>query len=549
MRLNLPGPSSASAPFTTAQGGVADLNALRSTERNQTGGFPTLDEDGFVQDIHVSTSQSDTPVMLIGPTYGVKDETLTYKISNYNSWRTYTVTTSNGTISQSGDTITLTPLIDSTQIVTMTVNERNFPVLMHGKEISPPILTIDNKGWIVDLEGSAFQVQYSADTHVASQWQIATDPNFFQIVKDSGESANKLAITFQGFELASNYFARLRYKGSILGWSLWSGVKTFTSPASASVRKPSVISHPSDRVLSTIDPQTFISSELIVDSSTLAWSATLLSVEWQLWRDSSMTSLIAARTTPSTVLTMTNAELGLGFGDTFYVRCRQEGSGLALSDWSDLRSLRFGGEISKPVLSPTYAVTRTYSQTFVGSAFTSTNGYAKQKSLWQFADNPAFTGAEEIVVNGTGTSTSRSWATNGVYYVRVKYYDVSGISSFWSDAAKITVTPIPYSLSSNVGGTFITGTAFNGWRNYLQVYANYAEAGDSAGAYPVTFTWTITLDGAVIGGGSTSSSLPHEFYGLPTGGYFVVTAEARNSIGGVAVGGMQGTVPPYVTAP
>lgn len=549
MRLNLPGPSSTSVPYAIEQGGVKDLNAVRSTERDQTGGFPTLDGAGFVQDIHVSSDQIDTPVMLTGPDWGVKDDTLVYKISNYNSWRDYVIGTDSGTISRSGDTISLKPLIDRTQIVTMTVNGRNFPVLMHGKEINAPILTIDNKGWFVDLAGSAFQVQYSADTHSASQWQIATDPNFFQIVKDSGESTDKLAITFQGFELATNYFVRLRYKGSILGWSLWSGTKTFASPASANIRKPSVVSHPSDRVLSTIDPQTFTSSALIVDSSTLAWDATLLSVEWQLWRDSGMTSLIVARTTPSLNLTMTNAELGLGLGDTFYARCRQEGSGLALSEWSDLRSLRFGGEISKPVLSPTYAVTRTYSQAFVGSAFLSTNGYAKQKSLWQFADNPAFTGAEEVVVNGTGTSVNHSWATNGVYYVRVKYYDVSGISSVWSDSSKITVTAIPYSLSAGGGGSFITGTALNGWRNYLQVYANYTESGDDAGVYPVTYTWSITLDGSVIGGGSTSNSLPHEFGGLPVGGYFVLTTEARNSNGVVSTGGMQGRVPPYVTAP
>lgn len=519
MRLNLPGPSSTSVPYAIEQGGVKDLNAVRSTERDQTGGFPTLDGAGFVQDIHVSSDQIDTPVMLTGPDWGVKDDTLVYKISNYNSWRDYVIGTDSGTISRSGDTISLKPLIDRTQIVTMTVNGRNFPVLMHGKEIVTPVLTVDNQGWFVNLSSSAFQVQYSTDTHTVSQWQIAKDVNFLQIVKDSGETPNKLAHTFQGFDLATVYYARLRHKGSLLGWSMWSDVKIYSSPASANIRTPSVTSQPTGVELSTTDPHTFTASAVVVDSSSASWATTLESVEWQLWRDLSMTNLLLTRTTPTNNLTLTTAELGLGVGDDFHIRVRQKGDNLPFSDWSILKTIKFGGIVTKPtIVSPTEngVFYQNQAATIQGSVYSSSGAIVMSGSEWQFSDTPVFSNAPVVKV---GTSTTYSAASNatGVFYVRVRYKDVLGTYSDWSDARKYNVTippSYPPTLSSSVKGT------------YQGAFISSIYSGGSGDYGSITFTGIRVTDsvGTPVyesgpGGRTPSNGFFLELSGLAPGNY------------------------------
>lgn len=478
MRLNLPGPSSASAPYTTAQGGVADLDALRSTERNQTGGFPTLDEDGFVQDIHVSTSQSDTPVMLIGPTYGVKDETLTYKISNYNSWRTYTVTTSNGTVTRSGDTITLIPVVSSTTVVNLTVNGRVFAITVHGKEIIKPVLTVDNQGWTVNLSSSVFQTQFSNDTHTASRWQIAKDANFLQIVKDSGETSSLMGYSFTGFDLSTTYYVRLAHKGSTLGWSVWSDTRIFNTPFSANIRTPSITSQPDGVELSTVDPHTFTASDVIVDSSSLTWGTTLESVEWQLWRDASMATVLLTRTTATNSLVLTSAELGLGAGDTFYARVRQKGNNLPFSAWSALKTIKYGGLVAKPtIVSPTEGGVfyQNSAGTIQGSVYSSSGGISMSGSEWQFSTTTSFT-EPAVVKAGTSVTYSVSTATLGTFYVRVRYKDTLGTYSEWSDPRKYVVQVQPASAGSIY---FSSRATYNG----AFIATNHSGASGNTGAF------------------------------------------------------------------
>ncbi|MEH0020892.1 MAG: hypothetical protein V6Z89_14650 [Desulfobacter sp.] len=81
---------------------------------------------------------------------------------------------------------------------------------------------------------SPFGTEGGSDTHAASQWQMASDPAFGNILHDSGTTAADLVshnlpdgIVAQG----STYYWRVRHEGTAEGWSDWSDAAMFSVAA------------------------------------------------------------------------------------------------------------------------------------------------------------------------------------------------------------------------------------------------------------------------------------------------------------------------------
>lgn len=83
----------------------------------------------------------------------------------------------------------------------------------------------------LQVTGSAFAVLAGADTHLSSQWEVATDSLFSNVIDDSGEDfTNLVSYTASGLSLVSTvYYARVRYKGTLFGWSDYSTTVSFTT--------------------------------------------------------------------------------------------------------------------------------------------------------------------------------------------------------------------------------------------------------------------------------------------------------------------------------
>ena len=81
----------------------------------------------------------------------------------------------------------------------------------------------------VTLSSSAFS-STGADTHASSDWQVATDSGFTNIVKRSdGDAVNKTTWTPGGLSGGVTYYARVRHTGAKSGPSAWSTSITFTT--------------------------------------------------------------------------------------------------------------------------------------------------------------------------------------------------------------------------------------------------------------------------------------------------------------------------------
>lgn len=108
--------------------------------------------------------------------------------------------------------------------------------LFSGGIITPTITFPATNGTDVStsptLQASAFTpVPSGSQTHSQTNWQIATDANFSNLVVNvtNGTNLTSYPVPVSTLALKTKYYARVRYQGSVSGWGAWSGVVAFTT--------------------------------------------------------------------------------------------------------------------------------------------------------------------------------------------------------------------------------------------------------------------------------------------------------------------------------
>lgn len=81
------------------------------------------------------------------------------------------------------------------------------------------------------FKGDAFSVYGGADTHAASRWQISMVQDFSTVLTDSGWSPTDLTswAPVTALAPATEFFARVQYRGATVGDSQWSSAISFTT--------------------------------------------------------------------------------------------------------------------------------------------------------------------------------------------------------------------------------------------------------------------------------------------------------------------------------
>lgn len=187
--------------------------------------------------------QSGISVTLSGDRDIYVTQAKTYTITNYNVFSTYVVQVSAGSVSISGDQINVTAP-DAAQTVTLTVtmdgNATQFSLIVQATgvttptNISPSNGATDQEG-TVTLTSSAFAWYGLADTHLNSDWQLATDTGFTSIVQSaSADSTNKTSWAVSGLSTSQTYYWRVRHRGTSNRVSTWSTGTSFMTKATPS---------------------------------------------------------------------------------------------------------------------------------------------------------------------------------------------------------------------------------------------------------------------------------------------------------------------------
>lgn len=240
------------AEYWAGQAGATVTGGVKVSGTDTTA-KPLSDKIQFVGGTSTITNQGGDEVLLIsvagggcallGDVLAYVSETKTYAITDYNSFSTYSVSASAGTVSIAGDQITFNaPATSQSVVLTVTKDGLDFDfainVLPYGVQtptnVSPSNGATDQNG-SVTLTASAFGWLGVADTHASSDWQVATDSGFTSLVANViGDTVNKTSYTVTGLSTSQTYYWRVRYTGASNGTSDWSTPTTFVTKANFS---------------------------------------------------------------------------------------------------------------------------------------------------------------------------------------------------------------------------------------------------------------------------------------------------------------------------
>lgn len=262
------------------------------------------------------------------------NQSTTLTITNFNVFSTYSVAVSAGSVSRSGDSISLTAP-SSAQTVTLTVtmdgDASTFALVIQAAGIATPTNSSPSNGAYLSstsptFSASAFSWIGASDTHASSDWQLATDAAFTNIVASvTASTTSKTSWTPTGLSLTQTYYWRVRYNGTTNGTSAWS---TAFSVSPSSVATPTN-STPANAATSQGKNPTLNTSAF----ATVGATDTHASSDWQLATDSGFSAIVQSQTaSTSNKTSWTVADLSVS--TTYYWRVRYNGTNTGASQWS-----------------------------------------------------------------------------------------------------------------------------------------------------------------------------------------------------------------------
>ena len=214
------------------------LGYVKASSLGVSGGVAKSNNSGKLNNALISGDIDLEVVNSIGPSniaYGGANST--FIITNYDSFSSYEVSTTNGTVSISEDTIVYTP-VNENGVGGFTVNGELFSIQVLEKRPVTPTITspVDGSTNIkntVVITANDFAMSSGSDTHVASDWQISTTPTFTSVLYESiNDTTNKTIWVSGTLAPSSSYYIRVRYKGATTGYSQWSSAVGVTTKIS-----------------------------------------------------------------------------------------------------------------------------------------------------------------------------------------------------------------------------------------------------------------------------------------------------------------------------
>lgn len=225
--------------------GVADAASARAalgvialSSLGQPNGIAQLGADGLMSASQIPDDAA-APISVQGPTVVTIGSTNTYQMTNFDIFTTYTIVPiGTGVVSLTGSVITYNaPAV--AEAGGFIINGRAVNITVQGIQPQAPTLTgVDVFGGPagLTLTGSAFAMTSGTNTHLNSDWQIATDSAFTTVVKSSmADATNKTTWTGTGLNLSTTYYARVRYRDNANTAGSWSNTLTLTTKSTYAI--------------------------------------------------------------------------------------------------------------------------------------------------------------------------------------------------------------------------------------------------------------------------------------------------------------------------
>lgn len=286
------------------------------------------------------------------------------------------------------------------------------------------------------------------ELHVASQWQVATDMAFSNIVYDSQETITDLQSITLPSPLDSNeqYYWRVRYKGEVSGWSDYSAPTAFTTIVTG-INPPINIIPANGQLDVDLDPTLSATA-----FNPIGGPQNHINSQWQVATDVGFSSIVFDSGSDPVNLTSITVTPDLAEDTQYYWRVRYEGDVSGFSDYSTPTT--FTTALVSVVNTPTnispvdQAVDVAPDVTLTASMF-SFGGPTQThvNSQWQVATDPDFNtivrDSGDDPVNLESYPVTPDLGPLETYYWRVRYEgDLTGYSNY-STATEFTTEVRP----------------------------------------------------------------------------------------------------------
>lgn len=339
-------------------------------------------------------------VNLDGPVLVYPGSTNTYKITDFNFSSTWSVATDTGTVTRSGDTLTLTIAANAPAgVVALDVTRDNskesFSIPLGAAAIKTPVITAPmsgstDVGFEPTLTCAAYQVFPAGyDVHAKTRWQISTNASFTNLVLDKESAANLRSLPLSEVPLrlapSTRYYMRVRHSGATLTSDWSTGV--FFNTASVYVRKPT-LTFPTDGAT-----KVSLAGKLTADPFNVYGGAdTHQASRWQISNVADFSTVVQDSGWSTTQLTEFFAAAGLTKSTQYYARVAYKGVVTGQSDWSATVGFVTAAPLIGNYVSVNSGATArdTFTMTTIGAAlyvaggYSSAGGVALGKTLWRY---------------------------------------------------------------------------------------------------------------------------------------------------------------------
>lgn len=435
----------------TAAEGATNLNLVTPAVLDQPSGVAATDADNYLAAGVVPAFNDVLDIVNVtGPTTISVNQVVTYTITDYESFKNYVITTIGGTAVRNGDTITYTGP-SSLVPASMTINGRQINILVSalGTVTTPQITSPTNNETGVaktfQATSNQFSMQTGVATHQASDWQLASDAAFTNIINQVTASTNYLTSwLIAGLADSATYYLRVRYLTNNGLYSNWSTPVAFTSVSINAVTQPSILSP-----VNLATNQNLVVNFTSNPFDTIGSGDTHEGSDWQLSSNAGFTSIVSS-VTNSAINKLTWSVNGLSGGSTYYARVRYKGQALGYSQWSSVISFTTSLQLSYSV-----SANSSYNEGNTVNVSISTVNVANGTTLyWTIegtnVDSSDFTNniSGSVVINNNVGSVSRTLANDAAiegsesFVFKLRSGSISGTVLATSQSITITDTSI-----------------------------------------------------------------------------------------------------------
>ena len=216
---------------TTAPAALNNLNAVPINKIDQPLGVASLDANSKIRPEVLPINEVST-IAIKGVNSLIVNQTSDFEITNYDVFTNYQVVALAGSVSRTSNIISYTAP-GASGLSGFTINGKTVSITI--EQIKPkqativsPVNNATQQNASTLITGSAFSMNSGSDTHYSSDWQLATDPNFDNVVQSTADDINhKTTWSVTGLSIDTAYYVRVRYKSATYGYGNWSAASTF----------------------------------------------------------------------------------------------------------------------------------------------------------------------------------------------------------------------------------------------------------------------------------------------------------------------------------